>query len=62
MEVIIQEVVSTVRTTDGAALLDPRTMSQIVRTVLTALEAMKAQEARREADTSTGTPTAGRGE
>jgi hypothetical protein len=62
MEVIIQEVVSTVRTTDGAALLEPRTMAQIVRTVLAALEAAKTQAANREADTHTGTPTSGRSE
>jgi hypothetical protein len=62
MEVIIQEVVSTVRAVDGNALLDPRTMAQIVRAVLAAIEASHEQNKRREADTATRTPTAGRSE
>jgi hypothetical protein len=62
MDVIIQEVVSTVRAVDGTAVLDQRTMAQIVRTVMAAIESSQAQGKRREADTSTRTPTAGPGE
>jgi hypothetical protein len=61
MEVIIQEVVSTIHAVDGAAMLDPRTLGQIVRAVMAAMEAAKAQDKRREADTSTGTLTGGEG-
>jgi hypothetical protein len=38
MEVNIQDVVSTVRTVDGDALLAPRTLRTIVQTVLRAIE------------------------
>jgi hypothetical protein len=57
MDIIIQEVVSTVRAVDGTALLEPRTMAQIVRAVMAAMAAHSEQEKRREADTSTNTPT-----
>lgn len=60
MPVHIQEVVSTVRAFDGTSLLDERTMAQIVRAVMTALEAQKTQEERRVADTSTSASAQGR--
>lgn len=53
MEVIIQEVVSTVRAMDGTALLDSRTMAQIVRAVMAAIESTREQDRRREADIET---------
>ena len=53
MEVIIQEVVSTVRAMDGTALLDARPMGQIVRAVMAAIESAREQDRRREADTET---------
>ena len=53
MEVIIQEVVSTVRAMDGTALLDSRTMAQIVRAVMAAIDSTREQDRRREADTKT---------
>ncbi len=57
MEVIIQDVISTVRAIDGAAMLDARTLGQIVRAVMAAMEASAEHNKRRQADTSTGTPT-----
>ena len=58
MEVYIQEVVTNVRAIDGTTVLDVRTMAQIVRAVLAALDAQKTQEARRVADTgTTASPT-----
>lgn len=53
MEVIIQEVVGTVRAMDGTALLDSRTMGQIVRAVMAAMDSVREQDRRREADTKT---------
>lgn len=61
MDVIIEEVVSTVRAVDGAVLLDPRVVAQIVRAVMAAVEGTREQDKRREADTATNTPTIGRG-
>jgi hypothetical protein len=61
MDVIIEEVVSTVRAVDGAVLLDSRVLAQIVRTVMAAIDGTREQDKRREADTATNTPTAGRG-
>jgi hypothetical protein len=57
MDVIIQEVVSTIRAVDGPSLLDSRTLAQIVRAVMEASAAVREQERRRAADTTTGTPT-----
>jgi hypothetical protein len=57
MDVIIQEVVSTIRAVDGASLLDARTLGQIVRAVMEAMAAAKEQDQRRAADTTTGTLT-----
>jgi hypothetical protein len=57
MDVIIQEVVSTIRAVDGPSLLDSRTLGQIVRAVMEASAAVREQERRRAADTATGTPT-----
>jgi hypothetical protein len=57
MDVIIQEVVSTIRAVDGSSLLDQPTLGQIVRAVMEATAAIKEQDRRRAADTTTGTAT-----
>ena len=50
MEVHIADVVSTVRTVDGEALLAPRTMERIVRAVLRAIEEREAHQERVRAE------------
>lgn len=51
MDVIINEVVSTVRMVDGKALLDDRTLSTIVRTVLAAIEDRDRRQQHRSEET-----------
>ena len=48
MDVIINEVVSTVRMVDNQALLDERTLSAIVRAVMAAVDERGARDRRRE--------------
>lgn len=60
MDVIIQEVSTTIRAVDGDSLLDRRTLEQIVRVVLAAIEADRRREDHREADSRTDTPSPGR--
>jgi hypothetical protein len=48
MDVIINEVVSTVRLVDSQALLDERTLSAIVRAVVAAVDDKSAREQRRD--------------
>jgi hypothetical protein len=62
MDVIIEEFVSTVRAVDGTTLLDARVLARIVHAVMGAMDATRAHDKRRQADTSTNTPTAGRSE
>ena len=50
MEVHIADVVSTVRTVDGEALLAPATMERIVRAVLRAIEEREAHQERVRAE------------
>jgi hypothetical protein len=57
MDVIIQEVVSTIRAVDGASMLDARTLGQIVQAVMEATAGAREQDRRRAADTKTDTPT-----
>ena len=52
MDVIINEVVSSVRIVDGGAPLDPQTMATIVRTVLDAVDARDARARRRQEETA----------
>jgi hypothetical protein len=59
MDVIINEVVSSVRLVDGQALLDPKTLSSIVRTVLSAVDERDARASRRAEETQI--PDDGRG-
>ena len=49
-EVIVNEVVSTVRAVDSDTLLTPRTLNTIVRLVLAAVEEKKEHEARVRAE------------
>ncbi|CAO3443991.1 hypothetical protein [Azospirillum largimobile] len=60
MDVVIQEVVSTVRAVSGDSLLDERTLARIVRAVLVAVEEERRLERDRAADTGTRTPSPGR--
>lgn len=53
MDVIIQDVVSTMRAVNGDALLSERTLARIVQAVLAALEAEKRQQTLRDADAKT---------
>ena len=50
MEVHIADVVSTIRTVDGEALLAPATMERIVRAVLRAIEEREAYQERVRAE------------
>lgn len=59
MDVIINEVVSSVRLVDGQSLLDPKTLSSIVRTVLSAVDERDARTQRRKEETQI--PDDGRG-
>lgn len=59
MDVIINEVVSTVRLVDGQSLLDQRTLATIVRTVTAAIDERDERRQRREEETRI--PDDGRG-
>lgn len=50
MDVHINEVVSTVRAVSGDTLLSQRTLQKIVKTVLGAVQAQKADEEQRKKD------------
>ncbi len=50
MDVYIGEIVSTVRTVDGDALLAPQTLEKIVRAVLWAVEEREAHACRVKAE------------
>ncbi len=51
MEIIINELVSTVRLTDAQALLDQRTLATIVRTVTAAIDERDERARRRSEET-----------
>jgi len=53
-DVIIEEVVATVRTTDSAALLDPKLVRRLVSAVLAGTDERKAREQRRRQDARIG--------
>jgi hypothetical protein len=59
MDVIINEVVSTVRMVDQQSLLDHRTLATIVRTVIGAIDDRDERRRRREEETKS--PDDGRG-
>jgi hypothetical protein len=50
MDVIIEEVVSTIRTVDGDAMLHPQTLSRIIQAVVAAVEQKQARDRRRQDD------------
>ena len=54
MDVIIDEVVSTVRAVDGTALLDPKLVQFLVQAVLSGIDEKLARENRRRADARIG--------
>lgn len=61
MDVVIQEIASTVRAVSGESLLNERTLAHIVRAVLAATEEQRRRERERGADTSANTASPGRG-
>jgi hypothetical protein len=50
MQVIVDEIVTTVRAVDGDSVLAPKTLQAIVRAVLQAVAEQKAHERRAEAE------------
>jgi len=54
MDVIIDEVVSTVRAVDSTALLDPKLVQFLVQAVLSGIDEKLARENRRRADARIG--------
>lgn len=50
MEVYIQDIVSTIRTTSGDSALSPKTLEKIVTAVLRAVEEQQAHRSRVEAE------------
>jgi hypothetical protein len=54
MSVIIEEVVSTIRTVDGHALLDPRLLAGVVRAAVAAMDEKQLRESRRKDDARIG--------
>jgi hypothetical protein len=53
-DVIVEQIVSTIRAVDGDAMLHPRTMARLVQAVLTAVDEKQASERRRKDDTRIG--------
>lgn len=60
MDVVIQEIVSTVRAVSGESLLNERTLAHIVRAVLAAAEEQQRRQHERGADTRINTVSPGR--
>ena len=54
MDVVIDEVVSTVRAVDSTALLDPKLVQHLVQAVLAGIDEKLAHERRRRADARIG--------
>jgi hypothetical protein len=54
MDVIIDEVVSTVRAVDSTALLDPKLVQCLVQAVISGIDEKLARENRRRADARIG--------
>jgi hypothetical protein len=54
MDVIIDEVVSTVRALDSSALLDPKLVQCLVQAVLSGIDEQLAREKRRRTDARIG--------
>jgi hypothetical protein len=60
MDVVIQEIVSTVRAISGASLLNERTLAHIVRAVLAATEDQHRRKQDHLADTGANTVSPGK--
>lgn len=54
MDVVIDEVVTQVRVTDRATLLDPETIARLVRAVMAAIDDKAVRDRRRASDTAIG--------
>jgi len=50
VDIIIEEVVSTIRTVDGDAMLHPNVLARIIQAVLAAADEKHARDRRRHAD------------
>jgi hypothetical protein len=53
-DVVVDEIVATVRTVDGNALLDPKLVRRLVQAVLTGADERKTRERRRREDSRIG--------
>jgi len=60
MDVVIQEIVSTVRAVSGESLLNERVLAHIVRAVLAATEEQQRRQHERSADTRANTASPGK--
>jgi hypothetical protein len=54
MDVIIEEVVSTIRTVDGEAVLHPNVLARVIQAVLAAVDEKQARNRRRQEDARIG--------
>jgi hypothetical protein len=50
MDVIIEEVTSTIRTVDGEAVLHPNVLGRVIQAVIAAVEEKQMRHRRRQAD------------
>lgn len=50
MDIVIEEVTSTIRAVDGDALLHPNTIAKLIHAAIAAMEDKQAREKRRRAD------------
>jgi len=54
MDVIVEEVVSTIRAVDSEALLHPRVVARLIQAVLTAVDEKQMRDRRRKDDARIG--------
>jgi hypothetical protein len=59
MDVIVEEVVSTIRTVDSEALLNPRMLARLVHAVISAVEDKQGRDRRRKDDARIGDDNGG---
>jgi len=60
MDVVIDEVVSTVRAVDSTSLLDPKLVQRLVQAVMSGVDERQAREKRRRADARIGSDDSAR--
>ena len=60
MDVVIDEVVSTVRAVDSTSLLDPKLVQRLVQAVMSGVDERQAREKRRRADACIGSDDSAR--